>query len=105
MPPTGVELWVSNGLYALFALFFTAFAGMNIFGEKFGSLGARFIYEMDEIMGGLLGILSYSKYEGILLGCSAVGMWTVLLGDSFTSIVVYSAIIVEGYLVLCVAPS
>ena len=61
-----VELYTSAGLAIPFGLFFLIFAVKNIFGEVMGPGGRIFIFEMDAVMGGLLGIPHYSKLEAVI---------------------------------------
>ena len=54
------------------------FALQNLFGNYLGSVGQKFVYEMDIVFGGLLGIKNYSKIEGVLLFLAASGQVLVL---------------------------
>lgn len=56
-------------------LFFLCFALLSAFAHspKLGTFGARFSYEMQVVMGGLLGISNYMTIETVVLGISAWG--------------------------------
>lgn len=53
---------------------FAVFAVLNIFARcgVFGRFGAKFHYEMDVVMGGLVGIPFYSFFEGVILAGSVI---------------------------------
>ena len=69
------EHYVFAGLCVPLGLFFLLMSLMNLLGEHLGSPGRRFIFEMDEVMGGLLGIPHYSKLEFVLLLFTSLGFW------------------------------
>merc|ERR1719397_1211617 len=76
---TGNENLAFAGVALVLALLYFVMTIMNLFGEKLGSPGRKFIFEMDKVMGGLLGIPHYSKFEGILLLFAFIGLilpWT-----------------------------
>lgn len=96
-----IEYALSNGILTVLAVFFTVFTVLNLAGEKFGSFGAKFLYEMDEIMGGLLGIPNYSKVEAIFTGLGALGLWSIWFTGGCSRLFLYSAGLLEAYLFLC----
>merc|ERR1719414_1682783 len=69
------EYYVCCGLCTLLGLPFTIFGILNLLHNTgvFGSFGHKFGYEMDAVMGGLLGIPHYSKIEFLMLGFAATG--------------------------------
>ena len=70
---------VSAGL----GLMLTGFAGLNLVGEFVGgTFFNKFIFEMDRVMGGQLGIPHYSKVEFCMLALGAAGAWTSVFSDS-----------------------
>merc|ERR1712227_916194 len=93
-----VEFYVSAGLAVPFGIFFCVFTILNLFGKHFGSFGRMFIFEMDEVMGGLLGIPHYSKLEAIMIGSGAAGSWLQWVRDPLVQLVsVLGLIIVNIY--------
>ena len=72
-------------LAVLLGLMFAFFTVLNLFADlpsnPFGSFGVRFIYEMDEVMGGLLGVPHYSKVEAVLLAVGCAGAWIAVFTD------------------------
>ena len=75
MAPSMTENYVFAGLCVPLGVFYLIMALMNLLGERLGSPGRRFIFEMDEVMGGLLGIPHYSKLEFVLLLFTSLGFW------------------------------
>ena len=69
------EHYVFAGLSTPLGIFYLLMALMNLLGERLGSPGRRFIFEMDEVMGGLLGIPHYSKLEFLMLLFTSLGFW------------------------------
>merc|ERR1712174_33988 len=59
------------------------FAIQNLFGHYLGSVGQKFIYEMDVVFGSLLNIKNYSKIEGILLLFAAIGELFIFSNDEY----------------------
>merc|ERR1712047_40059 len=72
-PGGDAELYISATLALLLGLMFTALGVANLFGQLLGPKGKIFIFEMDQVMGELLGIPNYSKLEAVLLLLGAVG--------------------------------
>merc|ERR1712130_997625 len=66
-PGGDVELYISATLALLLGIMFTALGIANLFGHLLGPKGKIFIFEMDQVMGELLGIPNYSKLEAVLL--------------------------------------
>ena len=69
MKPPG-ETWefiITSVVTSLLGLLFTIFSFFNFFGSFCGSFGRKFLFEMDEVMGGLLNLPHFSKIEGLLL--------------------------------------
>jgi hypothetical protein len=80
----------------------TVMAFMNLLHNTgaLGSFGNRFGYEMDTVMGGLLGIPHYSKIEFLMLGFAGVGAflsWT----STYELITVLGFIDAASYMVIC----
>ena len=64
-------------------LMLTGFAGLNLVGDFVGgTFFNKFIFEMDRVMGGQLGIPHYSKVEFCMLALGAAGAWTSVFSDS-----------------------
>ena len=59
------------------------FAVQNLFGYYLGSVGQKFIYEMDVVFGSLLNVKNYSKIEGILLLFAAIGELFIFSNDEY----------------------
>lgn len=81
------ELFLCNTLTVFLGTFFAIFALLNVI-SRFGVLGrfgARFAYEMDVIMGGLLGIPYYSLVEAVLFAVAAYGMLNAMFGPTPTN--------------------
>ena len=84
------------GSYLIMAL-------MNLLGERLGSPGRRFIFEMDEVMGGLLGIPHYSKLEFVLLMFTSLGFWlTWVLQPEAVLVSVLGILTGTVYMLVCV---
>ena len=100
------EFYISSAVVTLLALFYLLFAGFNLFGIWMGSFGRKFIFEMDDVMGGLIGIPHFSKVEGAILVFGAVTgplSWAV---DSRTKFVtIFGLLIIDIYFLVCVAYS
>ena len=99
-----IELYTSAGLAAPLGLFFLVFTFLNLFGEVLGTFGRKFIFEMDVVMGGLLGIPHYSKLESIMLGMGVVGaslLWSRNPNHQLPAIL--GLMVVDLYLLICVA--
>eukprot|EP00933_Yihiella_yeosuensis_P055066 TRINITY_DN5371_c0_g1_i3.p1 TRINITY_DN5371_c0_g1~~TRINITY_DN5371_c0_g1_i3.p1 ORF type:complete len:230 (-),score=28.21 TRINITY_DN5371_c0_g1_i3:242-931(-) len=78
----GIVILVLSVLLGLmFSIFTILNAFADVFPKCFGSFGVRFIYEMDEVMGGQLGIPHYSKVEALLLLTGSVGAWISIFTD------------------------
>ena len=98
-----VEFYISAGVSVPFGIFFCVFTILNLFGKHLGSFGRMFLFEMDEVMGGLLGIPHYSKLEAIMIGSGAVGSWLLWVRDPLVQLVsVLGLIIVNIYFYICV---
>ena len=70
-----------TGALGIFMAGFTVLNAVSDIGNPFGTFGTKFIYEMDEIMGGQLGLPHYSKIEVLFLGLSAAGAGASLFTD------------------------
>ena len=92
-----VEFYISAGLAVPLGIFFCVFTILNLFGKHFGSFGRMFIFEMDEVMGGLLGIPHYSKVEAVMIGSGALGAWLLWFRDP-----VYQLVSILGLLIVCI---
>ena len=97
-----LEYVVSCVICTLFGLLFSYFAYMNLRGEQLGKEGRRFIFEMDVVMGGLLGLPRFSKIEGTVLGLGAVGAflsWSTAPTHQLITVVGLMLLVI--YLVVC----
>eukprot|EP00929_Paragymnodinium_shiwhaense_P109480 TRINITY_DN75929_c0_g1_i1.p1 TRINITY_DN75929_c0_g1~~TRINITY_DN75929_c0_g1_i1.p1 ORF type:complete len:215 (+),score=32.90 TRINITY_DN75929_c0_g1_i1:112-756(+) len=72
---TQAEYYVFCAVCVPLGLMFTVFAIFNLIHNTgaLGSFGHKFGYEMDVVMGGLLGIPHYSKVESVMLAFGAAG--------------------------------
>lgn len=69
-----------------------------------GSNGAKFVYEMDEVMGGLMGVPHYSKYEGAIMLIAAIGCLHVLGASTNKELYIVLGLVVGGaYMLVCAA--
>ena len=98
------EFITTGVIISLISLALGVFTFLNLFGESLGAFGRKFIFEMDEVMGGLLGLPHYSKFEAVMLAFgTAAGvlcwfptcqLWTIIcmtIGAMYLGIcVVYS---------------
>ena len=97
------ENYVFAGLCVPLGLFFLLMALMNLLGECLGSPGRRFIFEMDEVMGGLLGIPHYSKLEFVLLLFTSLGFWlTWVVQPEAVLVSVLGILTGTTYMLVCV---
>lgn len=69
--------WLTTFLAICSFMALASFALLNLFGNclDYPSV-TMFMYEMDHVMGGALGLPHYSKIEGLLLGLAAAGVWS-----------------------------
>ena len=97
------ENYVFAGLCVPLGVFYLIMALMNLLGERLGSPGRRFIFEMDEVMGGLLGIPHYSKLEFVLLLFTSLGFWmTWVLQPEAVLVSVLGILTGTVYMLVCV---
>ena len=97
------ENYVFAGICVPLGLFFLLMALMNLLGECLGSPGRRFIFEMDEVMGGLLGIPHYSKLEFVLLLFTSLGFWLTWVAQPEAVLVSVLGILTgTTYMLVCV---
>ena len=103
MAPSLTENYVFAGLCVPLGVFYFIMALMNLLGERLGSPGRRFIFEMDEVMGGLLGIPHYSKLEFVLLLFTSLGFWLSWVLEPETVLVSVLGILTGTvYMLVCV---
>ena len=103
MVPSLTENYVFAGLCVPLGVFYLIMALMNLLGERLGSPGRRFIFEMDEVMGGLLGIPHYSKLEFVLLMFTSLGFWlTWVLQPEAVLVSVLGILTGTVYMLVCV---
>jgi len=103
-PRGDLELYLSAALALLLGLMYTAFGLANLFGQLLGPKGKIFIFEMDEVMGGLLGIPNYSKLEAILLFLGAVGAFLCWSSQATVSFVAILGLLVGTvYMAICLS--
>lgn len=96
------EYYISCVLCTLLGLMFTVFGIFNLVHDcgVLGSFGHKFGYEMDAIMGGLLGIPHYSKIEFLMLWFAAAGAflsWT----SNYELITVLGLASAASYMYIC----
>lgn len=97
---------VSDFLVVFFGLYFLLIAFVNFFGtcHFMGRTGAIFVYEMDAIMGGLLDVPSFSKYEGTLMLLSSLSCLQALRRTERKHLWIALGLLVTAvYFLLCVA--
>lgn len=99
---TAAEYYISAVVCTPLGLMFTFFAILNLIHDTgvFGSFGRKFGYEMDVIMGGLLGIPHYSKIEFLMIGFGGVGAlssWIL----KYQLITVLGLISAASYMYIC----
>lgn len=69
-----------------------------------GNSGTKFVYEMDVVMGGLLGIPFYSKFEGVLMLAAAIGCLHILGPSPNKELYIVLGLVISGtYMLVCVA--
>ena len=95
-----VELYISAGLGVPLGCFFLVFTVLNLFGELLGSFGRMFIFEMDAVMGGLLGIPHYSKIEALMIGCGSVGAFLLWSRDPVCQLLSILGLVIVGLYLL-----
>jgi len=86
----------------LLGLMLTVFTALNLLsdlGSPFGTFGVKFIYEMDEVMGGQLGIQHYSKLEACMLALGAAGCVSSFLGYQLLPVLGLTS--AAGYMYIC----
>lgn len=72
------EQTLCNVLTFILGVLFLLFAIFNACGRNLGTFGAQFNYEMDEVMGGLLGIAHYGIIEAVIFLVASLGaLWTI----------------------------
>ena len=82
-----------------YGLQFTALNLLSDLGSPFGTFGVKFIYEMDEVMGGQLGIKHYSKLEACMLALGAGGCVSSFLGYQLLPVLGLTS--AAGYMYIC----
>ena len=96
------ESIISSTLCTVSALIFIKFSILILFGGRLGKVGRRFQFEMDEVMGGLMGIPRFSHLEGVVLGFGAIGAlmsWSADPAMQLLTVMGLSLIVV--YMVVC----
>ena len=97
------ENYVFAGICVPLGVFYFIMAMMNLLGERLGSPGRRFIFEMDAVMGGLLGIPHYSKLEFVFLLFTSAGFWLTWVHDPEVILVTVLGILTGAiYMLVCV---
>ena len=84
--------------------FMTGFTILNLcsdIGNPFGSFGIKFIYEMDQIMGGLLGIPHYSKVEVLFLSLAATGAFSSIINPDNQLLPILGFTSLTSYMTIC----
>jgi len=103
-PGGDAELYISATLALLLGLMFTALGVANLFGQLLGPKGKIFIFEMDQVMGELLGIPNYSKLEAVLLLLGAVGAFLCWSSEATISLVsILGLLIGTVYMGVCLS--
>ena len=85
----------------ILGIFYAVFGLFNLLWDSgaLGSFGAKFIYEMDGIMGDLIGVPRYSKIEAVILLGSSFCLFSVLQGHFWLT--ACGLIVVTGYMITC----
>lgn len=96
------EALASGTCVAMLAVLFLFIAFMNLFGSFafMGSAGAKFVYEMDKVMGGLLAVPYYSKVEAVLMLLAALGAFGIFRADAAVYVVA-GLLLALAYLLVC----
>ena len=67
-------------------------------------MSRMFIFEMDAVMGGLLGIPHYSKIEALLIGCGSVGAFLLWSRDPVYQLFsILGLLVVDLYVLTCLS--
>jgi hypothetical protein len=99
-----MELYISAGLGTPLGCFFLVFTILNLFGELLGSFGRMFIFEMDAVMGGLLGIPHYSKIEALMVGCGSAGAFLLWSRNPVCQLFsILGLLVVDLYVLICLS--
>jgi hypothetical protein len=91
-----------NGACTTMGMFYAMFALFNLVGDSgaLGSFGAKFIFEMDRVMGALIGIPKYySKVEAVILFGASFCLFSSLFHEMVH--VCMGLVVVTGYMVTC----
>merc|ERR1711963_506872 len=103
-PGGDAELYISATLALLLGLMGSALGIANLFGNLLGPKGKIFIFEMDQVMGELLGIPNYSKLEAVLLLLGAVGAFLCWSSEATISLVsILGLLIGTVYMGVCLS--
>ena len=103
MEGSTTENYVFAGISLLIAVFYLVFSFNNMFGHLLGSFGRKFIFEMDDVMGGLLGIPHYSKLEAVVLFFASIGFFLTWSHNPTISFVSVLGILAGAvYMLICV---
>ena len=81
-----MKYWVFCGVATALSAIFSIFALFNLacsFSES--SFFSKFHYEMDEVMGGLMGVPFWSKFEACILIVGSLGLFTCWWGHNQTT--------------------
>ena len=75
---------------------------MNLRGASLGKEGRRFIFEMDEVMGGLMGIPRFSRLEGSVLALGSIGSFLAWSSNpTMQTLTVLGLVLLMVYMVVC----
>jgi hypothetical protein len=102
----GFGVVVYHALCVMLGIFYSIFGTFDLIADfgMLGGFGAKFLYEMDVIMGGLLGIPRfYSKIEGVLLLAASFGLFSVMFNEHDHELTFIGLVMVTGYAVTCSA--
>lgn len=97
-----VETIISSVFCTLFGILFAKFSYMNLRGKSLGKEGRRFIFEMDEVMGGLMGIPRFSLLEGSVLALGSLGTFLAWSNNpTMQTLTVLGLVLLAVYMVVC----
>ena len=97
-----IETIISSVFCTLLGLLFAKFSHMNLRGASLGKEGRRFIFEMDEVMGGLMGIPRFSRLEGSVLALGSIGSFLAWSSNpTMQTLTVLGLVLLMVYMVVC----
>lgn len=102
---TDAEYYICGALCSFLGLFMFVMAMFNLFHNSgmLGTFGAKFGYEMDVVMGGLMGLPNYSKIEYLMLIFAATGFFATWVHHpmAYQLVAVLGIMVAATYMVIC----